>query len=151
MIGTAALPHILMRYYTTPSVKEARTSVFWSLFFIFLLYFSAPALAVLVKYDVYTLLVGSEFAKLPQWVTAWQSVDKSLLSVVDVNKDGIVQLAEIVIGGDIVVLATPEIAGLPYVVSCLSQLGTGGGTLNRRRPAVDDRQRPVTRPLLQDA
>lgn len=123
MIGTAALPHILMRYYTTPSVKEARTSVFWSLFFIFLLYFSAPALAVLVKYDVYTLLVGSEFAKLPQWVTAWQSVDKSLLSLVDINKDGLVQLAEITIGGDIVVLATPEIAGLPYVISGLVAAG----------------------------
>ena len=123
MIGTAALPHILMRYYTTPSVKEARTSVFWSLFFIFLLYFSAPALAVLVKYDVYTLLVGSEFAKLPQWVTAWQAVDKALLSVVDINKDGLVQLAEITIGGDIVVLATPEIAGLPYVISGLVAAG----------------------------
>ena len=123
MIGTAALPHILMRYYTTPSVKEARTSVFWSLFFIFLLYFSAPALAVLVKYDVYTLLVGSEFAKLPQWVSSWQAVDKTLLSVVDVNKDGIVQLAEIVIGGDIVVLATPEIAGLPYVISGMVAAG----------------------------
>jgi Na+(H+)/acetate symporter ActP len=49
MVGTAALPHILMRYYTTPSVKEARQSVTWSLFFIFLLYFTAPALAVLVE------------------------------------------------------------------------------------------------------
>jgi cation/acetate symporter len=123
MVGTAALPHILMRYYTTPSVREARTSVFWSLFFIFLLYFTAPALAVLVKYDVYTLLVGSEFAKLPQWVSSWQAVDKTLLSVTDVNKDGIVQLAEVVIGGDIVVLATPEIAGLPYVISGLVAAG----------------------------
>jgi cation/acetate symporter len=123
MIGTAALPHILMRYYTTPSVREARESVFWSLFFIFLLYFTAPALAVLVKFDVYTLLVGSEFAKLPQWVASWQRVDPSLLSIVDVNKDGIVQLAEIAIGGDIVVLATPEIGGLPYVISGLVAAG----------------------------
>ena len=61
MVGTAALPHILMRYYTTPSVREARKSVFWSLFFIFLLYFTAPALAVLVKYDVYTLPGGVGF------------------------------------------------------------------------------------------
>ena len=83
MVGTAALPHILMRYYTTPSVKEARDSVFWSLFFIFLLYFTAPALAVLVKYDIYTLLVGTAFSKLPQWVAAWQQVDPSLLSLVD--------------------------------------------------------------------
>ena len=58
MLGTAALPHILMRYYTTPSVKQARASVTWSLFFIFLLYFTAPALAVLVKFDIYTILVG---------------------------------------------------------------------------------------------
>jgi len=123
MVGTAALPHILMRYYTTPSVREARASVFWSLFFIFLLYFTAPALAVLVKFDVYTLLVGSEFSKLPQWVASWSRVDPSLLSIVDVNRDGIVQLAEIAIGGDIVVLATPEIAGLPYVISGLVAAG----------------------------
>ena len=123
MVGTAALPHILMRYYTTPSVKEARDSVFWSLFFIFLLYFTAPALAVLVKYDIYTLLVGTAFSKLPQWVAAWQQVDPSLLSLVDINADGIVQRAEISIGGDIVVLATPEIAGLPYVISGLVAAG----------------------------
>ena len=123
MVGTAALPHILMRYYTTPSVKEARSSVFWSVFFIFLLYVTAPALAVLVKFDIYTLLVGSEFAKLPVWVNSWARVDPSLLSIVDINKDGIVQLAEISIGADIVVLATPEIAGLPYVISGLVAAG----------------------------
>ncbi len=123
MVGTAALPHILMRYYTTPSVMQARESVFWSLFFIFLLYFTAPALAVLAKYDVYTLLVGSEFAKLPAWVASWASVDPTLVSIVDVNKDGLVQLSEIVLGGDIIVLATPEIAGLPYVISGLVAAG----------------------------
>ena len=123
MVGTAALPHILMRYYTTPSVHEARVSVFWSLFFIFLLYFSAPALAVLVKFDIYSNVVGKAFADLPQWVNAWQAVDKSLLSIVDVNKDGIVQLAEIAIGQDIIVLVTPEIAGLPYVISGLVAAG----------------------------
>ena len=123
MLGTAALPHILMRYYTTPSVNEARKSVFWSLFFIFLLYFSAPALAVLVKYDIYTLIVGSQFADLPSWVAGWQKVDPALLSIADVNMDGIVQRAEIRIGQDIVVLATPEIAGLPYVISGLVAAG----------------------------
>ncbi len=123
MFGTAALPHILMRYYTTPSVQEARVSVFWSLFFIFLLYFTAPALAVLAKFDVYTLVIGKAFAELPRWVNAWQAVDASLLSIVDINKDGIVQLAEMVIGGDIIVLATPEIAGLPYVISGLVAAG----------------------------
>ena len=123
MIGTAALPHILMRYYTTPSVKEARESVSWSLFFIFLLYFTAPALAVLAKFEVYTVLVNTPFDKLPEWIARWSTVDKSLLSVVDINKDGILQLAELSIGGDIIVLATPEIGGLPYVVSGMVAAG----------------------------
>jgi cation/acetate symporter len=123
MVGTAALPHILMRFYTTPSVKEARQSVFWSLFFISLLYITAPALAVLAKYDVYTLLVGSSFSELPSWVSAWASVDKALMSVTDINRDGIVQLAEVTIGGDLIVLATPEIAGLPYAVTALVAAG----------------------------
>jgi len=123
MFGTAALPHILMRYYTTPSVQQARDSVFWSLFFIFLLYFTAPCLAVLAKYDVYTNLVGSNFASLPAWAAAWAKVDPTLLNISDFNRDGIVQLAEILIGGDLIVLATPEIAGLPYVVSGLVAAG----------------------------
>ncbi len=123
MFGTAALPHILMRYYTTPSVRQARQSVFWSLFFIFLLYFTAPSLAVLAKYDVYHFLVGSSFANLPAWAASWAKVDPSLLSISDINGDGIVQLAEIVLGTDIIVLATPEIAGLPYVISGLVAAG----------------------------
>ncbi|HEX5675312.1 MAG TPA: cation acetate symporter, partial [Azonexus sp.] len=123
MVGTAALPHILMRFYTTPSVKDARRSVFWSLFFIFLLYFTAPALAILAKFDVYSALVGSSFASLPPWVSNWAAVDKTLMSITDINKDGIVQLAEVVIGGDLIVLATPEIAGLPYVISGLVAAG----------------------------
>ncbi|MGA0571521.1 sodium:solute symporter family protein [Variovorax sp. VNK109] len=123
MVGTAALPHILMRYYTTPSVKEARDSVTWSLFFIFLLYFTAPALAVLVKYEVYTVLVGTPFDRLPEWIARWSAVDKTLLTVTDINKDGILQLAEMTIGGDIIVLATPEIGGLPYVISGMVAAG----------------------------
>ncbi len=123
MVGTAALPHILMRYYTTPSVKQARESVTWSLFFIFLLYFTAPALAVLVKFDIFTALVGTPFDQLPAWIANWQRVDPTLLSVTDVNGDGILQLGEMKIGGDIVVLATPEIGGLPYVVSGLVAAG----------------------------
>ena len=123
MVGTAALPHILMRFYTTPSVKEARESVSWSLFFIFLLYFTAPALAVLVKYEVFSVLVGTPFDKLPAWISSWAAVDPTLLSVTDINKDGIFQLGEMRIGGDIIVLATPEIGGLPYVVSGMVAAG----------------------------
>ena len=123
MVGTAALPHILMRFYTTPSVREARRSVFWSLLFIFLLYVTAPALAILVKFEVYSNLVGSSFAQLPAWVSNWAAVDKSLMAITDLNLDGIVQLAEITIGGDLIVLATPEIAGLPYVITGLVAAG----------------------------
>jgi cation/acetate symporter len=125
MMGTAALPHILVRYYTTPSVRETRRSVFWTLFFIMLVYLTVPALAVLVKYDIYTSLVGSDFSKLPAWVSYWASVDKinPLVSITDINGDGIVQLAEIALDGDIIVLATPEIAGLPYVISGLVAAG----------------------------
>jgi cation/acetate symporter len=123
MVGTAALPHILMRFYTTPSVKEARESVSWSLFFIFLLYFTAPALAVLVKYEVFNVLVGTPFDKLPAWISSWAAVDPTLLTVADINKDGIFQLGEMRIGGDIIVLATPEIGGLPYVISGMVAAG----------------------------
>jgi cation/acetate symporter len=123
MIGTAALPHILMRYYTVPSVREARESVTWSLFFIFLLYFTAPALAVLVKYEVFHVLIGTPFDQLPAWVASWNKVDPSLMAITDINKDGILQLNEMTIGGDIIVLATPEIGGLPYVISGLVAAG----------------------------
>ncbi|MET3134853.1 cation/acetate symporter [Oxalobacteraceae bacterium GrIS 1.11] len=125
MLGTATLPHILMRSYTTPSVHETRVSVFWTLFFILLIYLTIPALAVLVKYDIYSALVGSEFAHLPNWVSYWSNVDKinPLISIVDINHDGIVQLAEIAIDADVLVLATPEIAGLPYVISGLVAAG----------------------------
>lgn len=125
MMGTAAMPHILVRYYTTPSVQQTRMSVFWTLFFVMLLYITIPALAVLVKYDIYTSLVGTEYSKLPAWVSYWANVDKvnPLVSITDLNHDGIVQLGEIVIDGDMVVLATPEIAGLPYVISGLVAAG----------------------------
>ncbi len=123
MVGTAALPHILMRYYTTPSVREARESVTWSLLFIFLLYVTAPALAVLVKYEVFHVVVGTPLDQLPSWVASWNKVDPGLMSITDINSDGILQLNEMTIGGDIVVLATPEIGGLPYVVSGLVAAG----------------------------
>ncbi len=125
MFGTAALPHILMRAYTTPSVHETRVSVFWTLFFILLIYLTMPALAVLAKYDIYTALVGSDYASLPSWVAYWSNVDKAnpLISIVDINGDGVVQLAEIAIDGDVLTLATPEIGGLPYVISGLVAAG----------------------------
>jgi cation/acetate symporter len=120
-IGTAALPHVLMRYYTTPSVREARESVFWSLLFILLLYITAPAYAVFVKHEVFTNLVNIPIAQLPGWVAAWGKV--GLVSIEDINRDGILQFAELSLNPDVVVLATPEIAGMPYVVSGLVAAG----------------------------
>lgn len=121
MVGTAALPHILMRYYTTPSVREARNSVGWSLFFIFLLYFSAPAYAAFAKFEVYSNLIGSNIAELPGWVASWAKV--GLVAIKDLNGDGILQLAELTLDKDVIVLATPEIAGLPYVIAGLVAAG----------------------------
>lgn len=122
-VGTAGLPHLLVRYYTTTTVSAARRSVAWSLFFISLLYFTAPALAVMVKYEVFTGLVGTPFTQLPTWMADWARVDPALLSVSDVNGDGVLQLGEMRLGGDIVMLAMPELAGLPYVVSGMVAAG----------------------------
>ena len=122
MVGTAGLPHLLMRYCTTPSVAETRKSVAWSLVFISLLYISAPALAVLVKYEVMAHLVGQHFDALPSWMAQWAR-DPSLLSYADINHDNILQFAELKIGPDLLMLASPEIGGLPYVVSVLVAAG----------------------------
>ena len=128
MCGTASLPHILMRYFTTPSVKEARRSVVWSLFFIFLLYFTAPALATFTKLQIMdpnlaTGIIGKSIAEVQslEWIQKWSSV--GFLAISDSNGDGLLQINEFFMRGDIVVLATPEIAGLPYVISGLVAAG----------------------------
>jgi cation/acetate symporter len=123
MLGTAALPHVLTRYYTTPSVSQARRSVGWSLSFIVLLYLSAPALAVMVKYQVFTQLVGTSFGSLPDWIRRWSKLDSSLVSVQDINGDGFLQFAELRLGADMIVLAAPELGGLPLVVTYLVAAG----------------------------
>ncbi|MEK9661965.1 MAG: VC_2705 family sodium/solute symporter, partial [Alphaproteobacteria bacterium] len=128
MAGTASLPHILMRYFTTPSVRAARKSVGWSLFFIFLLYFTAPALATLTKLQLLdptlpTAIIGKAFTEVAnlEWIQNWSAV--GMLAIADQNGDGILQINEFFMRPDIVVLATPEIAGLPYVISGLVAAG----------------------------
>jgi cation/acetate symporter len=128
MIGTASLPHILMRYFTTPSVRAARTSVAWSLFFIFLLYFTAPALATFTKLQLLdptlaTSIIGKSIEEVTSlaWIKNWAAI--GMLAVKDFNGDGILQINEFFLRGDIVVLATPEMAGLPYVISGLVAAG----------------------------
>jgi cation/acetate symporter len=123
MVGTAGLPHILMRYYTTPSVRQARASVAWSLVFIAVLYITAPAYAAFSKYVVLSQLVGTPITELPRWVESWRVVG-DLFEIVDRNSDGIVQFGDFVVRStDFVVLATPEMANLPYVVTGLVMAG----------------------------
>ncbi|MFM9848275.1 MAG: sodium:solute symporter family protein [Hyphomicrobiaceae bacterium] len=137
MVGTASLPHILMRYFTTPSVREARQSVAWSLLFIFLLYFSAPAYAAFSKLEVYTNIIGRDIEQLRPWLFTWgelgliQICGKNAATLADVvaackaiaGHPGVVRLQDFVINTDVIVLSTPEIAGLPYVISGLVAAG----------------------------
>jgi cation/acetate symporter len=137
MVGTASLPHILMRYFTTPSVREARQSVAWSLFFIFLLYFTAPSYAAFSKLEVYENIIGRNLAEIRPWMFTWGEL--GLISVCGkpaANLDtviaackaiaghpGVVRLQDFSINTDVIVLSTPEIAGLPYVISGLVAAG----------------------------
>jgi cation/acetate symporter len=128
MVGTASLPHILMRYFTTPSVSSARRSVAWSLFFIFLLYFSAPMLATLSKIalidpNIPTSIIGKSIAEVQgiKWVQEWTAVGQVFIA--DLNGDGKLGLNEFFMRSGVVVLATPEVAGLPYVISGLVAAG----------------------------
>jgi cation/acetate symporter len=117
-----------MRYFTTPSVKSARKSVAWSLFFIFLLYSSAPMLATLSKLQLMdpslaTGIIGRSIADVQalEWVQNWSAAKQVFIA--DFNGDGVLQLNEWFMRGDVVVLATPEVAGLPYVISGLVAAG----------------------------
>src|SRR5947208_743381 len=137
MVGTASLPHILMRYFTTPSVKEARDSVAWSLLFIFLLYFSAPAYAAFSKLEVYTNIIGRDLTEIRPWLFNWGELGliqicgknaANLDTVIAACKaiaghPGVLRFQDFVINTDVLVLSTPEIAGLPYVISRLVAAG----------------------------
>ncbi len=130
MFGTASLPHILTRYYTTTSVSATRYSVFWTLFFVAIFYLSVPALAAMVKLDLFKNLVGVSYSDLPTWVLQWRKLEPAVLSVTDINLDGFVQWAEISISPDMIILAAPEIAGLPYVISGLVAAGALAAALS---------------------
>ncbi|MGB9738810.1 sodium:solute symporter family protein [Chloroflexus sp.] len=188
MLGTAGLPHILIRFYTVPSVRESRLSVGWSLFFIFLLYFTAPAYAAFSRWQILENVVGKQISELPAWTKTWASNglivirDLKTIDGVEIGKeptwvknlinaksvvvedangngkidlgpwedigdgkgrageisgtavtkarvDGILQLNELGrttadgIDGDLVVLSTPDIAGLPFTIGALIAAG----------------------------
>ncbi|MBW3606429.1 MAG: cation acetate symporter [Actinobacteria bacterium] len=132
MIGTAGLPHVIVRFYTTKTVRDARASAFWALLFIGILYTTAPAVGVFAKTNFIQDVNGASLNSLPQWVVDWQ--DAGLITIEDKNGDGQVQFApgeasdpdsanEITPDLDIMVLATPQIAGLPAIVVGLVAAG----------------------------
>lgn len=141
MIGTASLPHVLMRFFTTPSVREARKSVGWALFFIFLLYFTAPAYAAFAKLEIYENVIGvsvatlEEVQRLPAWVFIYSGLDLvticgarsaealDLFNACQGRGVEAINIGNFSIHNDVVVIATPEIAGLPYVIAGLVAAG----------------------------
>ena len=117
MFGTAGLPHVIVRFFTVPRVKDARISAGWALLFIAILYTTAPAVAVFARTNILNTLSNASYEEVPEWFTNWEST--GLLSFDDKNKDGTIQyvadpvINELSVDQDIIVLANPEIANLP--------------------------------------
>jgi cation/acetate symporter len=127
MIGTAGLPHVIIRFYTTRTVRGARYSAFWALLFIALLYTTAPAIGVFAKFNLLDQVADQQYEQLPAWFYTWE--DTGLIQWEDKAGDGIVHFSadeaenELTIDNDIMVLANPEIAGLPAPVVGLVAAG----------------------------
>lgn len=135
MAGTAAMPHILMHTFTTPTVRSARRSVGWAIVFAAVLLVSAPALATLTKLQLLdpslaTSVVGKAVADVSSlgWVQHWTAA--GMVAVADQNGDGIVQLNEFFLRPELIVLAAPEIAGLPHVLTALVAAGCLAATMS---------------------
>ena len=117
MFGTAGLPHVIVRFFTVPRVKDARISAGWALLFIAILYTTAPAVAVFARTNILNSLSNASYEDVPSWFTNWERT--GLLSFEDKNQDGTIQyladpaLNELTVDQDIIVLANPEIANLP--------------------------------------
>jgi cation/acetate symporter len=128
MIGTAGLPHVIVRFFTVPKVRDARKSAGYALLFIAILYTTAPAIAAFGMYNFLDSVHGKKVAELPTWVQTWQKT--GLIEINDINNDGVVQYTndaatnEMIIDKDIMVLASPEIAELPnWVVGLIAAGG----------------------------
>jgi cation/acetate symporter len=130
MIGTAGLPHIIVRFYTTPSVRAARYSAGWALLFIAILYTTAPAVAVFAKTNLLNDIAGQQYSARPEWVRNWEAT--GLMAFDDANDNGVIDSitpdpatapGEMTVSPDIIVLANPEIAGLPAPVVGLVAAG----------------------------
>jgi cation/acetate symporter len=126
MVGTAGLPHVLIRFYTVPSARAARWSALWALLFIAILYTTAPAVATFARVNMIQTLNGVRYSEVPEWFTSWETT--GLISFEDKNADGVVLYSggddnELVVDQDIMVLANPEIANLPAWVVALVAAG----------------------------
>ena len=143
MVGTASLPHILMRFFTTPTVREARKSVGWSLFFIFLLYFTAPAYAAFAKFNVMDMFIQAggtlAYDQIPAWMYRWGNIggntlisicgapvtdQAAVMAACGADKAAGFGFSDLMLGKDMIVLSTPEIAGMPWFV--IGLVGAGG-------------------------
>ncbi|MCC9168755.1 sodium:solute symporter family protein [Pontibacter harenae] len=127
MVGTAGLPHVIVRFFTVPRVKDARKSAGYALVFIAILYTTAPAIGAFGMYNMLSTTSNQPIASMPQWVSNWQKT--GLIGVEDKNADGLIQYVqnteqnELTIDKDIMVLANPEIAQLPNWVVALVAAG----------------------------
>ena len=127
MVGTAGLPHVIVRFFTVKKVSDARKSAGWALLFIMILYTTAPAIAVFSRTNMIETVNNKEYKNMPSWFTTWE--ETGLLSFNDINNDGKIQYLadssknELTVDKDIMVLANPEIAGLPNWVIALVAAG----------------------------
>lgn len=127
MVGTAGLPHVIVRFFTVPKVKDARQSAGYALLFIAILYTTAPAVAAFARTNMINTVSNKEYATMPEWFKKWETT--KLIKFDDKNKDGKIQYLkdknanELIVDNDIMVLANPEIAGLPNWVIALVAAG----------------------------
>ena len=134
MIGTAGLPHVIVRFFTVKKVSDARKSAGWALLFIAILYTTAPAIAVFARTNLIETVSGKNYSDMPSWFKKWEETE--LLKFNDKNNDGIIQyledekLNELTIDKDIMVMANPEIAQLPNWVIALLAAGALAAALS---------------------
>ena len=134
MMGTAGLPHVIVRFFTVKKVRDARKSAGWALLFIAILYTTAPAIAVFARTNLIQTVSNKPYETLPEWFSNWETT--GLLTYTDKNQDGLVQyvadpeINELVIDKDIIVMANPEIADLPNWVIGLMAAGALAAALS---------------------
>ncbi len=127
MLGTAGLPHVIIRFFTVPNVRAARKSALYAIFFIAILYSTAPTISAFARVNLINTVSNVEYSKMPEWFKTWETTN--LISFEDKNNDGLIQYLadpqtnELTVDRDIIVLANPEIAKLPNWVIALVAAG----------------------------